>query len=87
MDRTTKIGQAKSHLATCMERDDFPWHNCACNCDDVTELLAEVERLRAALTQIENWAGKAYSNLGEAELVRMYIEQACEKGLGPISQT
>jgi len=42
-----KIERAKAHLATCMERDDFPYHNCACNCDDVAQLLAENERLKA----------------------------------------
>src|SRR5579871_4854926 len=42
---TNKIEQAKAHLATCMERDDFPSHNCACNCEDVAGLLAENERL------------------------------------------
>jgi cell division FtsZ-interacting protein ZapD len=41
-----KIELAKSHLATCMEREDWPSHNCACDCGDVSELLAEVERLK-----------------------------------------
>jgi hypothetical protein len=45
IEMSTKVEQAKVHLKTCMERDDFPSHNCACNCDDVAELLAEIESL------------------------------------------
>ena len=44
----------------------------------------EIERLRAALVQIENWAGKLPSNLGEAALVFDYIEKAATEALaGP----
>jgi chromosome segregation ATPase len=41
----------------------------------------EVERLRAALVQIENWVGKLPSNMGEAALIFDYIDKACEQGL------
>jgi hypothetical protein len=40
-------------------------------------LEAEVERLRAALVQIENWVGKEYRDLTEAETIREYIDKAC----------
>lgn len=34
------IERARKHLAECMEREDWPTHNCSCNCGDVSELLA-----------------------------------------------
>jgi hypothetical protein len=48
---TDKIERAKAHLATCMEREDWPVHNCACDCGDVSELLAENDNLRQAIEQ------------------------------------
>lgn len=42
----------------------------------------EIERKRSALTQIENWVGKEYRDLAEAESIREFIDKACEEGLG-----
>jgi len=44
-------------------------------------LQAEIERLRAALVQIENWVDKLPANMGEAALVFDYIDKACSQAL------
>lgn len=49
---------------------------------EAVHLRDEVSRLRAALTQIENWVGKEYHDLAEAEQIRDFIDKACEEGLG-----
>jgi len=47
----------------------------------LAETWAEIEPLRAALVQIENWVGRLPSNMGEAALIFEYIGKACSAAL------
>ena len=49
----SEVETAKRHLRDCMESPDYPVHNCYVTCNDVAYLLAEVERIKAEVEQVE----------------------------------
>lgn len=85
MTTIDKIELARAHLATCMERDDFPSHNCACNCSDVSELLAAIASYEEGITWDTTCLDHAH-NLDQAYARHLELENERDEARAEVAR-